>query len=252
MFRLQDHVPQNYINQSRDFQLFCRLYDYINNGIRFDIRSIIDLFNPEKCNDQMLNLYCTKVGFFHKIDIDTALLRNILKVFPEALKYKGTKKGIELAVGAVLKSETSSGTFDIIWPSSDDPDIRIYTSDELYNKKALDEVLRYIMPVGLNYSVSIRKTQELSTDLFNYSDSFTYLKGFSSSISQVRGDDRILGNDNPFNFKTDLEDDFVSVFDSIEVMGPETYTQENYTGIDRLGNNRNTVDKSDNFTDNTI
>ena len=76
--------------------------------------------------------------------------------------------------------------------------------------------------------------------------------GISSSISQVRGDDRILGNDNPFNFKTDLEDDFVSVFDSIEIMGPETYTQENSTGIDRLGNNRDTIDESDNFTDNTI
>ena len=92
MFRLQNNTPSYYVNNSRDFQLFCRLYDYINNGVKFDIDSIININDPLKINDRLLNLYGSKVGFFTNKNINTNVLRRILKAFPYLIKYKGTKK----------------------------------------------------------------------------------------------------------------------------------------------------------------
>ena len=71
MFRLQNNTPSYYVNNSRDFQLFCRLYDYINNGVKFDIDSIININDPLKINDRLLNLYGSKVGFFTNKNINT-------------------------------------------------------------------------------------------------------------------------------------------------------------------------------------
>ena len=105
MFRLQDNTPSVYVNQSRDFQLFCRLYDCINNGVKFDIDTMLNILDPMKINDRMLNLLCTKVGFFPKAQYNSNVLRHIIASFPYAIKHKGTLLGIEIAVGTILKAE---------------------------------------------------------------------------------------------------------------------------------------------------
>ena len=56
MFRLQENVPEVYVKHSRDFQTFCRIYDVINNSLRFNALSAENLLNPLKVNDKMLPL----------------------------------------------------------------------------------------------------------------------------------------------------------------------------------------------------
>ena len=107
MFRLQNNVPSTYIEQSRDFQLFCRLYDCINNGVQFDISTITDILDPIKVNDRVVKLLATRVGFITDIDIDNTVLRYILSAYPYIIKNKGTRKGIEAAVNAILHAEHS-------------------------------------------------------------------------------------------------------------------------------------------------
>ena len=46
MLRLENNTPSIYCQKSRDFQLFCRLYDVVNNGVKFDIDSIINKKMP--------------------------------------------------------------------------------------------------------------------------------------------------------------------------------------------------------------
>ena len=96
MFRLQNNTPTIYVENSRDFQLLCRLFDYMINGIKYDINSILNILNPMKINDRMLNLLCTKLGFFPKNQYDSRTLRYILSTFPYIIKNKGTKKILSL------------------------------------------------------------------------------------------------------------------------------------------------------------
>lgn len=158
MFRMQNNVPSVYVDESRDFQLFCRLFDYTFNGIKYDINSIININNPTKVNDRLLELYKTKLGFFTKEQFDNNTLRAILQTFPYILKYKGTKRGIELAVTAILKLEENTD-IPVIDIMNIDPNgnpvynITIYTSSTIKNKLALREVLKYIIPVGYTLSI---------------------------------------------------------------------------------------------------
>ena len=73
MFRTENNVPQNYIEESRDFQLLSRLYDLTYNGLRYNIDSMINLNDPMKINEQFLPLLGTKVGFITNKNIETSL-----------------------------------------------------------------------------------------------------------------------------------------------------------------------------------
>ena len=167
MFRLEHNVPQVYVEQSRDFQLLCRLYDCINNGVRYDINSMLSILDPMKVSDRLLNLMCTKVGFFTSRNYDSLLLRYILVAFPFALKYKGSKHGIEIAVSAILKAESEFRVLDetksidsLITIDNVEHCIRIYTTVEIINKNALKDFLKYIMPVGYTYTIETNEIEE--------------------------------------------------------------------------------------------
>lgn len=191
MFRLQDNTPEVYVNNSRDFQLFCRLYDVINNGVRFDANTITDILNPMLINDRMLDLLCTKIGFFTRENIPNDVLRVILSSFPYAIKYKGSKTGILYAVCAILKME---GTFEVpeIIINDETYEVQIYTSVDIKNKKALSEYLKYILPVGYTFILEqyIKYDEDIST--VNIGSTINTLQNmiYNSSSSQVRGNDR--------------------------------------------------------------
>jgi hypothetical protein len=137
--------------------------------------------------DSMLELLCSRVGFFPTIKIDANVLKYIIASFPYMLKYKGTKLGIEYAVNSILKAEynsyislplktsvtlirdNTSGLEDL-YGNSQEYSITIMANIEIYNKKALDEVLKYVMPFGFTYNVryydseSSVRGSELSTN----------------------------------------------------------------------------------------
>jgi hypothetical protein len=143
------------VEQSRDFQLFCRLYDAVINGVRYDIKTIPTLLNPLTMRENLLPLYATKVGFFTNKQINDRVLRYILSAFPIALKHKGTKFGIELAVNAVLKAENSIENAIVNITNKDEYIVDIVTPINIYNKTALQEFLKYIVPAGYKYTISV-------------------------------------------------------------------------------------------------
>lgn len=248
MFRLQDNVPQIYVEESRDFQLFCRLYDCINNGVKYDIDSMITLLDPMLCKDRILDLLATKVGFFHNFYIESNILRYIISAFPYILKNKGSKKGIKEAVCTILRAE---GQFEI--PQIDinniSHDIKIELSKtNIKNKKALDEVLKYILPIGYTYSIGSYITNN-STDEFNiYNMKADLMINPAVSTSQVRGSSRVYDEDstNDFDFKTSLENNNIGVFINTQVIGSnitENLKTDTYSK-DGINIFRDNIDKS--------
>lgn len=257
MIRLQDHSPSVYTEGSRDFQLFCRLYDCINNGVLFDIASIQNLLDPFKANDRILDLLATRVGFFPKHHYDSKVLRYIIKAFATLVKNKGNKKGIEGAICAILKVEGNFGTPEILIDNINHS-ISIFTSIKLYNKKALREVLEYIIPAGYTFGLYEYDEGKVS-DIIGTKDSVSFIQGPSINMSQVRGSDRILNMSgqtlNSFNFDSSAQDLYIANFNLTTVIGSSNYSTikdssgDIIYGSDRLGTTRDSIDESSNLID---
>lgn len=108
--------------------------DAIHGGVMYDISSIINLIRPLRIRDSLLPLYCGKVGFFPKHNINASVLRYIVAVFPYMMKYKGSVKSIEYAIAAILKAESvpaDSPDPVIVVDNSNDYLLHIYTPVEL-------------------------------------------------------------------------------------------------------------------------
>ena len=95
MFRLQNNVPEVYVQESRDFQLFCRLYDSVFGGLKYDTDSLLRSIETSKCPEQLFELLKLKVGLFTNLPLTNDQLRLLLIAYPTLIRYKGTKKGLD-------------------------------------------------------------------------------------------------------------------------------------------------------------
>lgn len=152
MIRLQENVPEVYVKESRDFQLFCRLYDLINNSTRYSIESTINLLDPLKCSDRILPLLSTRVGFFPKSEYNTLAFRNIINAFSYIIKYKGSKQGIEMALNVILKAENNYDKSKVEVDSINSV-IRVLTKKSIQNEALLRDVLSYVIPIGYDLEI---------------------------------------------------------------------------------------------------
>lgn len=217
MLRLQNNTPSVYVDKSRDFQLFLRLYDCVNNGVKFDIDTIISSLDPLDINDRMLDLLATKVGFFPKISYDAKLLRYIIESFRYIIKNKGNKTGIQSAVCCILKAENDFSTSQVLI-DNDNHKILIYTSNDLYNKKALRELLEYVLPVGYTYNIE-RYTPIKETTTTITSNIIDQITTPTTSISQISGlSDRVA---QPFTRVGDTQDNYIGTYIASSVSSSE-------------------------------
>ena len=161
MFRLQENVPEIYVKASRDFQLFCRIYDVINNSIRFNAKSIDNLLNPMLASDRILPLLATRVGFFPKHEYNTNALREVISAFPFIVKYKGSKLGIEMALNVILKIENNYDK-SFVFIDSEHSLVGKKKKNKIKGEDLLRDVLSYIIPIGYDLEVSTYVEKDLS------------------------------------------------------------------------------------------
>lgn len=152
--RLQDNVPYVYPNESRDFQLLCRLFDGVNNSVISDIDSMTNIIESKNCNSVALGLLATKLGFFPKHELNSDELRTVLDAFPYIVRYKGSRRAIEESVSVFLKvNHINSGAYvEIVNKNQEDPEesyvVRIGLESRFRDVRVLDELFRYILPTG--------------------------------------------------------------------------------------------------------
>ena len=165
LLRLQEHTPSAYTNDSRDFQLMLRVYDCVNNGVKYYIDSIIDSLNTDLCNSELLGLLKTKVGFFSSSEFTDREARYILKSLPYIMKYKGSKAGIEQAVRVFMVAEGISASSDV-FIDTEKHEIEIFIESELVGAKMLEEMLKYIIPTGYIVSITFGNPNETNPSHF--------------------------------------------------------------------------------------
>lgn len=155
MFRVQRNVPEVYVNESRDFQLLSRLYDCWQGSVNYNVLSMVNSLEPTTALDRVLELLATRVGFFPRVHLDANILRYIIASFPYILKNKGTSTGIKEAVYAIMKAEVDPKATEevVVTIDNHDRNVIIATQNNIYNKLALREVMRYVLPFGYTYSL---------------------------------------------------------------------------------------------------
>ena len=169
MFRLPENVPEIYTSHSRDFQMFCRVYDIINNATRYSCESAETLLDPTKASDNILTLLASRIGFFPKHSYNNHALRCILSAFPYFIKYKGSKRGIEMVVNTLLRAEGSSSDSEVL---VDSEQVYIYTENQMKNEALLRDVLSYILPIG--YGLSVSTFSRTTPDTIHIDGGITY------------------------------------------------------------------------------
>jgi len=193
LLRIQNRTPPIYCEESRDFQLLCRLYDTIVNGMLFDIETITDLINTRNIRSSFLQLLQTKLGFFTLHNFDENTLRYVLSGFPIMVKNKGSRKAIEYAVNTFLKINNILSPVTVTFQKTPlllqngytvpDHTIVIGISASLQDAVILEEIFRYILPAGTAYYFYYYSTQsELTTLLFDDNAEILYI---SDNINAV-------------------------------------------------------------------
>lgn len=148
MIQLQNNVPQVYINESRDFQLFCRLYDSIVNGVKFNIDTMTNIYDPMKVNDKIIELLCTSVGFKTKYDFDTRTLRYIVAGFPELLKNKGSINAVKTVITIMEKIDSIVDNNSTIEASPSENKVIVNLQKGFSSIDVFNELLKFALPAG--------------------------------------------------------------------------------------------------------
>lgn len=103
VLRLANNVPEIYTKESRDFQLLTRGYDCLINVFKYSIEDMLSATDTDQCNNRLLELLATKLGFFTNASFTDDELRGILSVFPVLMKNKGSIKAIIASVYLFIK-----------------------------------------------------------------------------------------------------------------------------------------------------
>lgn len=161
MFRLENNVPEIYVQESRDFQLFCRLYDSAFGGVKYSIDSLQKATSTLQCNDNLLDLIRLKIGLFKDLNISNDELRIILDAFPTIMRYKGSERALKYILNVyqrLIKDNTSSYIYTIV-NKSDHQDYTIYLrfSQEQKYDSLLKELIGLILPTGYTLIYEIAK-----------------------------------------------------------------------------------------------
>ena len=154
-------VPYVYPNLSRDFQVFLRYYNYIFNGIKHDIDQIKNVIDTEECNNKILYLLQSKVGFFSNAKITDDELRYVLAAFPYIIKNKGSRKAISQAINVFCKINKITSGYKIIVYNKDRHKLEEFTLEE---REAIG-TSKYVLVIELYSSF---KDTTILTEMFRY------------------------------------------------------------------------------------
>lgn len=162
MFRLQNNVPEAYVAQSRDFQLFCRLFDLCLAEVRFSADSLARASSTMDCDSGLLDLLATKLGLFDLPDMGPTELRYLLQAYPTIIRYKGSQQALDYI--ATLYSKMYHVDPPLIKPQPDYT-VSVLFSKQPENDKLIWTLLKYVLPTGYLPSYDVAETSEQSSHI---------------------------------------------------------------------------------------
>lgn len=147
IFRLDDNVPRIYVNESRDFQMLCRLFTYGLNAPKYETETLHYLNSGMLTNDRLLSNLCEKPGFMDGQTVKGEYLRYITENFGRLVRDKGAKTGICNAVYLYLLMYNIS-TACYVQIDRSTYTIHIGIKSAVKDIQVLYTILKYIVPTG--------------------------------------------------------------------------------------------------------
>lgn len=165
MFRLADNVPEVYVQKSRDFQLFTRLYDSVFNGVKYSTDALQLTLNTKECNQSLLELLKTKLGLFTDVTLTDHELRCVLQAFPTLIRHKGSWQGVDDILNLFQRINLNHGDRGHVnkETANDSYEIVLEFNKPLTNDKLLMELLRYVLPTGYTVVYEVSETSAATT-----------------------------------------------------------------------------------------
>ena len=193
--RAQNLIPEVYTDESRDFQILCRLYDSIYNGIKYDADSIKYIVDARNIQSGLLPLLQTKLGFLTKKNLNDTEIRYVLRVFPELVRNKGSLNAIRKLLNMCLKLNNISGAYTISYSdkatvingiSINSHTIIVGLDSIIKNTELINEIARYILPAGFSFYIYFYKNYSAVDELYLNED-VKLLYSSSNLNAQIRG-----------------------------------------------------------------
>lgn len=103
MVQTEKLVPEVY-RQSRDYQVFLKMWDIVLNTVKFDIENWLDLYDPLTCKFELLPTLADHIGYKYNYARSITENRVIIKTFNKLIRNRGSEVGIKLAMALSLNS----------------------------------------------------------------------------------------------------------------------------------------------------
>lgn len=249
IIRMTNMVPEVYVNQSRDFQLLCRLIDTAFNAAYTNIEKLRFSNDYENCSSSWLKQLASKIGFEYTSYITDDELRKILSCFKYLVSYKGSLRGIQGAIQLFMNIKHIYFRYDInvtsrtqgeINAPNDTIEIIIYNM-RVDNLDILSDILKYILPCGYNFSyifaVEIKDDQAQPIDYAQKVD-IGILNVVNNTLYQItspdeNGDLQVVESATRGTSISGDEDEslgLVNAFNTMEVPSDEQITNSKVSG----------------------
>lgn len=155
MINLYNQVPSVYTSASRDFQYLSWLFNIVLNSVKHNVDDLYDLPNVSS-DPKLTELLALTLGFKVKRNYDETQLRALVAILPAVLKYKGTKKAVEMAARALVKATGSLGEASV---DVNGTSVEVTLPKDLIDVTLFLDLLDYILPAGMSCRV-IRKNEK--------------------------------------------------------------------------------------------
>ena len=195
MINFINMTPQVYSEESRDFQLLCKIGDFAFNEVKYEADTIPNILNTEKIKDNILPLLQTKLGFFSSAtNLTNDELRMILRIFPDLIKLKGSELALKYLLNACLKLYNISAQFQIEKVNTatrigqinfDKYSILVGINKVIDVTNIVQELIKYIMPPGYKVYIYYYSDIPVSSN-YLYRDYIDLLVTSDNINSQVR------------------------------------------------------------------
>lgn len=204
MIRTQELVPDYYIEKSRDFQVLCRLLDFLLNSTKYNTDSMLNLTDTERAKNTILPLIGDKFGIYDK---DAYSTREMLDALPCALQHKGSMHAVLTLIHAFLdsmdifeyatvynaKNKKSADEISEILRRDVSPYtivIVLSTYPDLTKLRILDTYLRMVIPTGMFIDYAFGYSLKI-IDKYKYKD-FVILYYTRADYTDEMGDNHQL------------------------------------------------------------
>ena len=163
--QLEHNVPDVYVEKSRDFQLICRVLNIVLNAAIERCSGMLDNLDVDTIDENLLYLMARKQGFVSNHYFPPKVLKNIIEVFPDIIRKKGTEEAIREAVYAVISAGQDIQELTVSY-NSEGNIITILTDAGDDYLEYISCLLDFIIPAGIRwkYSPNLRRVTQYQDD----------------------------------------------------------------------------------------